>query len=93
MRDFMRGAIRLHILHHAAELERHGYQVSSGTLYPTLHRMEEENLLTSRRIVVGGRTRRVYRATSAGLEALEDGRRAVAELAAEVLTDTSEGDS
>lgn len=88
--------MRLHILHHAAEgpvhgawmsdeLARHGYAISPGTLYPTLHRMEADGLLTSRAEVVGGRTRRVYRATDAGLSALADGRRAVAELAAEVL--------
>lgn len=89
--------MRLHILHHAAEgpvhgawmsdeLARHGYAISPGTLYPTLHRMEADGLLTSRAEVVGGRTRRVYRATTdAGLSALADGRRAVAELAAEVL--------
>lgn len=97
MRELLRGAVRLHILHHAAdepvhgawmsaELARHGYAISPGTLYPTLHRMEAEGLLTSRAEVVGGRTRRVYRATDAGLIALADGRRAVAELAAEVLS-------
>jgi len=69
----------------STELARHGYTISPGTLYPTLHRMEAEGLLTSHTEVVGGRTRRVYQATDAGLIALADGRRAVAELAAEVL--------
>lgn len=97
MREFLRGAVRLHILHHAAdepvhgawmstELARHGYSISPGTLYPTLHRMEDEGLLTSTTEVVGGRTRRVYRATEAGLSDLAEARRAVAELADEVLT-------
>ncbi|MGW4967099.1 PadR family transcriptional regulator [Nonomuraea sp. NPDC004186] len=47
MREFQRGAVRPHILHHAAEqdihgawmteeLKRHGYAISPGTLYPTL---------------------------------------------------------
>ncbi len=92
----MRGAVRLHVLHHAAEepvhgawmsaeLARHGYAISPGTLYPTLHRMEAEGLLASHAEVVGGRTRRVYTATPAGLAALAEGRRAIAELAAEVL--------
>lgn len=51
MREFRRGAVRLPILHHAAEeeihgawmteeLARHGYQITPGTLYPTLHRLE-----------------------------------------------------
>jgi DNA-binding PadR family transcriptional regulator len=73
----------------SAELARHGYAISPGTLYPTLHRMEDEGLLTSTTEVVGGRTRRVYRATDAGLALLAEGRRAVAELATEVLPRTT----
>jgi PadR family transcriptional regulator PadR len=96
LKELLRGAVRLHILHHAAEepvhgawmsaeLARHGYAISPGTLYPTLHRMEAEGLLTSRTEVVAGRARRLYTATPAGLEVLTEGRRAVAELAAEIL--------
>ncbi|MGL3808136.1 PadR family transcriptional regulator [Paeniglutamicibacter sp. R2-26] len=96
MRELTRAAVRLHILHHAAEeeihgawmseeLSNHGYAISPGTLYPTLHRMEEQGLLTSRQEVVDGRPRRIYRATARGIEALAEGRKAVAELAAEVL--------
>ncbi|NUP37644.1 MAG: helix-turn-helix transcriptional regulator [Streptomyces sp.] len=98
MREFQRGAIRLHILHHAAEepvhgawmteeLARHGYQVSPGTMYPTLHRLEADGLLVSEQQVVDGRTRRVYRATEAGVRALAEDRRALRELAREVLPD------
>lgn len=98
MREFQRGAVRLHILHHAAvedvhgawltgELASHGYDISPGTLYPTLHRLEADGLLTSRQQVVDGRTRRIYRATSAGMKALEEDRKALAELAREVLDD------
>nr|WP_243719652.1 PadR family transcriptional regulator [Actinomadura sp. KC06] len=39
------------------ELAGHGYQISPGTLYPTLHRLEAEGLLTSRQQVVEGRAR------------------------------------
>lgn len=96
MREFQRGVIRLHILHHAAdeeiygawmarELASHGHQVSPGTLYPTLHRLEADGLLSSRQIVVEGRQRRVYRATAAGYAALAEDRAALAELAQEVL--------
>lgn len=96
MREFQRGAIRLHVLHHAAaeeihgawmteELARHGYRISPGTLYPTLHRLEADGLLASRQLVVDGRTRRVYRATEAGRTALAEDRAALAELAREVL--------
>ncbi|WTW91994.1 PadR family transcriptional regulator [Streptomycetaceae bacterium NBC_01309] len=96
MREFQRGAVRLHILHHAAEeeihgawmateLASHGYAISPGTLYPTLHRLEADGLLVSEQRVVEGRTRRVYRATEAGRAALAEDRRALAELAREVL--------
>lgn len=98
MREFQRGAVRLHILHHAAEeeihgawmteeLARHGYQISPGTLYPTLHRLEADGLLVSKQRVVDGRARRVYRATEAGKQALAEGRKALKELAREVLGD------
>lgn len=96
MREFLRGARRLHILHHAAEgeihgswmaaeLARHGYRISPGTLYPTLHAMEAQGLLTSRGEIVDGRAVRMYRATSKGRRALSRMRRALHELAEEVL--------
>lgn len=96
MREFQRGAVRLHILHHAAEheihgawmaeeLKRHGYAISPGTLYPTLHRLEADGLLVSEQRVVSGRTRRTYKATPAGQAALAEDRAALAELAREVL--------
>ena len=92
----MRGAVRLHILHHAAESEihgswmaeelaEHGHRISPGTLYPTLHAMEQEGLLRSRRTVVAGRARREYRATAEGRRVLTQTRRALRELADEVL--------
>ncbi|MCX5582826.1 PadR family transcriptional regulator [Streptomyces erythrochromogenes] len=56
----------------ARELAGHGYQISPGTLYPTLHRLETDGLLVSEQRVVEGRTRRVYRATDAGKAALAE---------------------
>jgi DNA-binding PadR family transcriptional regulator len=96
MRQFLRGAVQLHVLHHAAEREvdgawmseelaRHGHRISPGTLYPALHRMEAEGLLTSRDELVEGRRRRRYRATEQGRRVLADTRRALRELADEVL--------
>lgn len=96
MSDFIRGAVRLHILHHAAEeaihgawmseeLARHGYRISPGTLYPTLHRMEAEGLLVSAKETVDGRVLRSYRITDAGRRELQEQRRSLAELAREVL--------
>ncbi|WP_245765793.1 PadR family transcriptional regulator [Nonomuraea jiangxiensis] len=43
------------------------YAISPGTLYPTLHRLEADGLLSSRQEVVEGRVRRIYRATKAGM--------------------------
>lgn len=48
IKEFFLGFIKIHILYHAdrepvygaelsRELARHGYQISFGTLYPTLH--------------------------------------------------------
>jgi DNA-binding PadR family transcriptional regulator len=96
MSQFLRGAVRLHILHHAAiepvhgawlaeELAGHGYKISPGRLYPMLHRMQQEGLLTSRQEVVDGRARRVYEITDSGRTALVEERAALAELASEVL--------
>jgi DNA-binding PadR family transcriptional regulator len=96
VRDFTRGAVQVHLLHHAAEdeihgaalideLARHGHHLSPGTVYPMLHRLEVDGLLTSRRITVDGRRRRLYRATPAGMDAFAACRRAVDELAREVL--------
>lgn len=39
----------------AQELARHGYQISPGTLYPLLHRLEQDGLLTSESKVVAGK--------------------------------------
>jgi DNA-binding PadR family transcriptional regulator len=98
MREFLRGAVQLHILHHAAEgeihgawmsreLAEHGYEISPGTLYPTLHRLESEGLLSSRSTVEEGRSRRVYKITPEGRKALRRTRKALKELSDEVLDD------
>lgn len=103
MRQLIRGAVFLHILHHAAkepihgawmsaELAKHGYEISPGTLYPTLHRLEAGGLLASEKCLVDGRVLRLYCATPAGVTALEEGRRAIRELAAEVLSSNTDGD-
>jgi DNA-binding PadR family transcriptional regulator len=94
--DIFVGLIRLHILHHAVEgdlfgfgmiqeLRRHGYELSPGTLYPILHRLETRGLLTSKKKTVDGRVRRVYRATPAGKRMLQDAKVKVRELFAELF--------
>ena len=57
-KEILLGFWKIHILHHAAggpvvgqwmlrELRGHGYDVSPGTLYPMLKRMEEQGWLRS----------------------------------------------
>jgi DNA-binding PadR family transcriptional regulator len=95
-RDFFLGFIKIHILHHAAqepvyglwlieELGRHGYKLSAGTLYPILHRLEQENLLKSYPENVGGKIRKYYRTTSKGEKMLIKSREKIKELVDEVM--------
>lgn len=96
VREFRRGAVRLHVLHHAAEgeisgtwmaeeLGRHGYTISPGTLYPLLHALEGAGLLVSQERVEHGRMLRYYVATDEGRRTLADARAVLAELALELL--------
>lgn len=98
MREFLRGAVRLHILHHAAqhevhgawlatELAGHGYTISPGSLYPTLHKMEAEGLIRSRSTLVDGRVLRSYAVTTQGRRELRAAKQQLRELAREVLGD------
>jgi DNA-binding PadR family transcriptional regulator len=100
-RHFFNGFIRLHILYHAAkepiygaeiteELVRHGYRLSQGTLYPTLHTLEELGYLRCESRVVQGRRRKYYRATAAGRTVLAEARHKLKELVAEILEDHDE---
>lgn len=97
VRDFRRGAVRLHVLHHAAEgevsgawmaeeLGRHGYRISPGTLYPLLHDLEDAGLVVSEERLERGRVLRYYTATDDGRQTLSEARAALAELAAELLS-------
>ena len=58
------------------ELERRSNQVfrlKEGTLYPILHGLEKDKLVTARQAEApSGRVRRYYRITREGLKALED---------------------
>src|SRR5664279_3955626 len=83
-REILLGFWKVHILHHASEepihgqwvlteLRRHGYEISPGTLYPLLHRLERNGLLKCRRARGGGpRARKDYRLTAAGRAALAE---------------------
>jgi DNA-binding PadR family transcriptional regulator len=69
----------------AQELARHGYRISPGSLYPTLHKMEAEGLISSHHQVVDGRVRRSYVATPKGHRALNTAKVQLRELADEVF--------
>ncbi|AGK60834.1 transcriptional regulator, PadR family [Archaeoglobus sulfaticallidus PM70-1] len=95
-RKLFLGFVRVHILYHASkgeiygawmmkELARHGYSLSPGTLYPILHEMERDGLLQSKKVVVNGKVRKVYRITEKGLKMLEMAKKRVKELFSEVM--------
>ena len=96
-REFLLAFWKLHILHHAGEepivgqwvmreLRRHGYEVSPGTLYPLLARMEERGWLRSKSDPNGGlRARREYALTREGRSVLALLRHQVEELYREVV--------
>ena len=95
-RAFLLGFIGTHILHHAneepifgteitEELSRHGYSISPGTLYPTLHRLEKEGYLERKSKIVDGKVRKYYNITESGRKALEQSRKQIKELVDEVL--------
>ena len=50
------------------------FDLPEGTIYPALHRLERSGTLTSRREVVAGRERRVYRLSAKGRVALRERR-------------------
>jgi len=96
LQEMFRGFVRIHILHHAGqapvygvwlikELARHSYDLSPGTLYPILHRLEKEGCLTSERRLEGGRWRTYYTLTPAGGELLAQAQAKLRELTDEVL--------
>lgn len=81
-REILLGFWKIHILHHAGqgpvvgqwmiqELRHHGYDVSPGTVYPMLSRLEAHGWLASKKDPDGGpRARKEYSLTEAGGDAL-----------------------
>ena len=96
-REILQSFWKIHVLHHAAEepvygqwmleeLREHGYEVSPGTLFPMLRRMEQRGWLRGVRDPDGGaRARKDYYLTETGREVLEIVQRQLAELKTEVL--------
>lgn len=86
-RELLKGHLDLLLLAILRTGPRHGYAVisdlrdrtdgtfdlSEGTVYPALHRLQDSGLLASDWEDVGGRRRRVYRLTGDGHTALAGG--------------------
>ena len=99
-REILLGFWKAHILHHAdegalhghwmlSELRRHGYDISPGTLYPLLQRMERLGWLKAkidRR--KGKRGRKDYRLTTKGRKVLALVKDQVRELYRELVAQT-----
>lgn len=97
-KEIFLGFWKIHILHHAAqgpvvgqwmlrELQRHGYEVSPGTLYPMLKRMEGHGWLRSEvEPERGPKAPRRYYLTDKGREVLAVVELQLAELLGELKT-------
>jgi len=95
-REILLSFWKVHILHHAGEepvhglwilkeLRRHGYDISPGTLYPLLRRMERLGWLKGKADPSAGlRARKDYRLTANGEKVLDLVREQLAELQQEV---------
>src|SRR4051794_492333 len=96
--DFLNGVPELLILRLLDRSPMHGYdlvqaitvssggklQFGEGCIYPILHRLEAQSDLASRRELVGGRSRIVYRLTQRGRRRLADSTHAWHEVVAGV---------
>ena len=95
-REILLALWKVHILHHAnegpvvgqwmiQELRHHGYEISPGTLYPLLKRMEQRGWLRCVTDPTGGpRARREYYLTPEGKRILTHLRERVKELWEEI---------
>jgi PadR family transcriptional regulator PadR len=84
--SFLNGVPELLVLKLLSRREMYGYQIvkaieaetrealafGEGCIYPYLHYLEKEKLLTSNRKIVGGRSRNYYRLTRRGGKRLEE---------------------
>jgi DNA-binding PadR family transcriptional regulator len=95
-REIRLGIWKIHILHHAGarevwgkwlleELAEHGHELSPGTLYPALLRMEANGWLERSGDAPHARARQTFRITREGRGLLSTLRREVTELYEEVV--------
>jgi PadR family transcriptional regulator PadR len=103
IREILLSFWKIHLLHHAAEgpiygqwaigeLRRHGYDISPGTLYPLLRRMERHGWLRCERDAEARKNvRQPYVLTEEGNQVLDLIRRQLKELYQEVVIEAEEG--
>lgn len=96
LRKMFLAFMRIHILHHAKhepffglwmieELQNHGYDISPGTLYPILHKMEQDGLLETNEKTIEGKVRKYYSLTEQGEEILKEAKEKTKELFNEIM--------
>ena len=96
LRKMFLAFMRIHILYHAKkepffglwmidELKSHGYEVSSGTIYPILHSMEADGILSSEEKTIDGKVRKYYSLTDKGDEVLTEVKAKTKELSREIM--------
>lgn len=82
-REFLRGFIKLYALWRGSKPDAYGmailkemravdFELSPGTLYPTLQKLEAEGDIVWRKTTVAGRIRKSYRLTAKGRRELAD---------------------
>ena len=101
-REILLSFWKIHLLHHAAEgpiygqwaigeLRRHGYDISPGTLYPLLKRLERHGWLKCERDPKASKnSRQSYALTEEGQRVLDLIRNQLKELYREVISETGE---
>ena len=99
MQTLLRDVNELLVLSCLREGAKHGYQIAldvesdsggmftfqHGTLYPILHRLEKEGLITGEWSRGGGRRRKEYTLTARGRSALEGRSRTLGDIVARLL--------
>jgi DNA-binding PadR family transcriptional regulator len=66
------------------ELQRHGYKLGPGTLYPILHQLEKTGYLSCDEEIVSGKRRKNYRITKKGSKLLAEAQVKLREWVSEV---------
>jgi DNA-binding PadR family transcriptional regulator len=95
-REVLLSFLKIHVWHHSSEeplhgqwmvieLRQHGHEISPGTLYPILQRMERLGWLKGKTSPRRGRARKDYRLTAQGRKVIAVLRERITELYDEVV--------